>query len=96
MTVPNQSCPRQMRRPVAALLAIWGQTTAQPVDLLHLELTEVEKRLEAKAQDSWKILFFGAMSVVVLILRLPGAVVREQVEKMKFLVVAVSREPRIL
>jgi hypothetical protein len=79
-----------MRRPAAALLSIWGQMTANPVGLLLNEISEADSRLQAGTQDQWKVLFFTTMAVAVLVLRLPGAVLREQLPRLRNLIVSVS------
>ena len=86
-----------MRRPAAALLAIWGQMTPNPIGLLHNELSEADMLLQGGEQEQWKVLFFATMAVAVLVLRLPGAVLREQSPRMRNLIVSVrsfGRHPR--
>jgi len=83
-----------MRRPVAALLALWGQMTPDPLDLLLCEIAEIDRRLEAEPETPWKLLFFGTLAIAVLVLRIPGVVLKEQVPKLRHLVVAVSLRRR--
>ena len=79
-----------MRRPVAALLALWGQMVPAPLDLLLCEIAELDRRLEAEHEARWKLLFFGTLAIAVLVLRIPGVVLKEQIPKLRHLVIAVS------
>jgi len=79
-----------MRRPVAALLALWGQMAPAPLDLLLCEIAELDRRLEAEHEARWKLLFFGTLAIAVLVLRIPGVVLKEQIPKLRHLVIAVS------
>jgi DNA-binding transcriptional regulator PaaX len=64
--------------------------TPDPLDLLLCETAEMDRRMQADDQKQWKLLFFGTLAIAVLVLRLPGIVLKEQVPKVKNLIVAVS------
>lgn len=63
--------------------------TLNIVGLLLNELSEADNLLQTGGQEQWKILFFATMAVAVLVLRLPGAVLKEQLPRMRNLIVSV-------
>lgn len=79
----------QMTRSIAALLALWGQTTRNPLDLLKTQLQTVQTQRESVSDES-RLFFLGIVAAAVLVLRLDGAVLRNEIDGMRFMIISVS------